>query len=103
MDLYQEIREVEDGMISRSLTVYLRICDSPELDAVKNCASSVHLIGPSYLPEGEPRWTCRVWVKEVLGLLERDDHLQAPSVRSGSKGAKRGPLLSSYALPELLT
>jgi hypothetical protein len=64
-----ELRAVKDPRKSKSMLVCLKVADSPGLDALKSAASAVRLMDKRYLPRGEPRWTCRVWVKEVISAL----------------------------------
>jgi hypothetical protein len=33
---------------------------------------------PTALPPQEPRWTCRVWVKEALQVLDENGHIDLP-------------------------
>ncbi|KAI2627300.1 hypothetical protein GGS26DRAFT_561307 [Hypomontagnella submonticulosa] len=79
LDLYQEVRRVRNPLNSRTMVVVLKIADSPGLEALKSCASSVHLMDPNYLPQGESRWTCRVWVKELMTSLHRNRYIELPS------------------------
>ncbi|TRX97952.1 hypothetical protein FHL15_001162 [Xylaria flabelliformis] len=69
LDLYKEVRSVNNPLRSKSMVVVLKIGSSVSLRALDTYASSVHLMDPRYLPRGEVQWTCRVWVKEVLYLL----------------------------------
>ncbi|KAI0840597.1 hypothetical protein F5Y06DRAFT_263136 [Hypoxylon sp. FL0890] len=79
LDLYSEVRRVSDPLRSGSMVVILKITDSPGLNALKKCASSIRLMDPAYLPRGESRWTCRVWVKEVLNSLHKNGYIELPS------------------------
>ncbi|KAL7627722.1 hypothetical protein AAE478_001917 [Parahypoxylon ruwenzoriense] len=79
LDLYQEVRRVSDPRKSGTLVVVLKIANSPGLDALNRCASSIRLMDPRYLPQGESRWTCRVWIKEVLNSLHRNRYIHLPS------------------------
>ena len=42
--------------------------------ALDSAESRVPLMRPPY-PDREDRWTCRVWVKEVLRMLQADGHV----------------------------
>ncbi|KAI0161247.1 hypothetical protein GGR57DRAFT_454085 [Xylariaceae sp. FL1272] len=70
LDLYKEFREVKNPLLSKTMVMILKIGSSISPDVLKSHASSVHLMDPKYLPSGEPQWTCRVWVKEVLRMLQ---------------------------------
>ncbi|KAL2176139.1 uncharacterized protein P884DRAFT_245810 [Thermothelomyces heterothallicus CBS 202.75] len=77
-DLYSEFRSVSDPRKSRSMLVFLKIAKSPGLDALRYAASAVRLTDKRALPPGEPRWTCRVWVKEVLRVMEENQFIKLP-------------------------
>jgi hypothetical protein len=70
------------------MLVCLKIADSPGLDALKSAISAVRLMDKRYLPRGEPQWTCRVWVKEVLHVLVKRNHIGLPK----SVGKHQRPL-----------
>jgi hypothetical protein len=66
MDLYIGSKEAENPRSSPSLVVCLAIAPSPGFEAVKSAARTVRLTNRRYLTHWEPRWTCRVWVMEVM-------------------------------------
>ncbi|KAI1745672.1 hypothetical protein F4680DRAFT_443143 [Xylaria scruposa] len=78
LDLYKEVRSVNNPLRSKSMVVVLKIGSSVSLRALDAYASSVHLMDPRYLPRGEVQWTCRVWVKEVLYLLHKAQLISLP-------------------------
>lgn len=53
------------------MVVCLKIANFPGAEALDYCSSSVGLMDPRYLPRSERQWTCRVWVKEVLRVLDK--------------------------------
>lgn len=79
LDLYKELRPVSDPRKSSTLVVALNIARSPGLEALESCAGAVRLMDSRYLPRGESKWTCRVWVKEVLGLLQSKGYIGLPA------------------------
>ncbi|KAK4446310.1 hypothetical protein QBC34DRAFT_383463 [Podospora aff. communis PSN243] len=79
LDLYKEVRAVSNPRRSGTLVVILKIAHTPGMDALEFCANSVHLMDPRYLPPGERQWTCRVWVKEVLRLLNKSGYIKLPA------------------------
>lgn len=79
MDLYQEIRSVSNPLLSRSMVVILRIANSPGMQVLRQCASSIGLMDPRFLPREERRWTCRVWVKQFLLALHNRRYVELPS------------------------
>ncbi|KAK3332700.1 hypothetical protein B0T19DRAFT_482908 [Cercophora scortea] len=78
LDLYLEERKVSDPKKSRTMVVCMKIADLADRSAFEACASSVRLMDRRYLPRGEPQWTCRVWVKEVLLTLDRSRYIALP-------------------------
>ncbi len=79
LDLYEDVRPVSNPLRSGTMVVVLRIAHSPGMDAIEFCAKTVCLMDRRYLPSGESQWTCRVWVKEVLGALQKLGYFQLPS------------------------
>ncbi|KAI0843960.1 hypothetical protein F5Y00DRAFT_249814 [Daldinia vernicosa] len=79
LDLYLEERRVSNPLRSGTMVVVLKIADAPSLDTLRKCASSIHLMDPRYLPRGEDRWTCRVWVKEMLKSLHKHRCISLPA------------------------
>ncbi|KAK4466048.1 hypothetical protein QBC42DRAFT_259892 [Cladorrhinum samala] len=79
LDLYQEVRPVSNPLKSGSMVVVLKIAQSLSIEALDQCARSVRLMDPKYLPRGERQWTCRVWVKEVLGVLHQNKYISLPA------------------------
>ncbi|EQL02947.1 hypothetical protein OCS_01339 [Ophiocordyceps sinensis CO18] len=71
MDLYYETREITDPARSQSLVVCLKVSSLLSSADISHCLSAVPLMRRSRLPRHEPRWTCRVWVKEALNYLHR--------------------------------
>jgi len=61
------------------MVVVLKIAQSLSIEALDQCARSVRLMDPKYLPRGERQWTCRVWVKEVLGVLHQNKYISLPA------------------------
>lgn len=41
--------------------------------------SVTNLMNPRALPRGEPRWTCRVWVKTVLAKAQAQNYIKLPA------------------------
>ncbi|KAK3989018.1 hypothetical protein QBC44DRAFT_308847 [Cladorrhinum sp. PSN332] len=41
--------------------------------------TAVPLMDRRYIPRGEPRWTCPVWVKEVLATLQKNGYIRLPA------------------------
>ncbi|KAK4237070.1 hypothetical protein C8A03DRAFT_35001 [Achaetomium macrosporum] len=78
MDLRIELREVEDPRRAPTMVVCLKIANSPGLTALHSAASAVRLMDNGQLPHGEPQWTSRVWVKEVLYILAKRGCIQMP-------------------------
>lgn len=78
MDLRLEERQNAEPARSSTMVVVLKIADSPGIDILRQCAASVHLMDPRYLPQGENEWTCRVWVKEVLNSLHKYRYIELP-------------------------
>ncbi|KAK3943595.1 hypothetical protein QBC46DRAFT_35571 [Diplogelasinospora grovesii] len=78
LDLYTETRPIRDPVLSRSMVVALMVAQPVTWEQVSFCAKSVRLMNPKYLPLGEPRWTCRVWVKEVIKALQKSNYISLP-------------------------
>ncbi|KAK3375655.1 hypothetical protein B0T24DRAFT_525298 [Lasiosphaeria ovina] len=78
LDLYTQVRPVSNPLASGTLVVVLKIARSPGRDALEFCANidNVGLMDPRRLPPGEIQWTCRVWVKEVLKVLQKKGYIQ---------------------------
>ncbi|KAL7278132.1 hypothetical protein PYCCODRAFT_1469456 [Trametes coccinea BRFM310] len=82
MDLYREIRDLnDDPRASRSMLVIMKISSSPGEVAMELFSSYqwVPLMDQKRIPWGEERWTCRVWVKEVLKVLQAQNQIRLPS------------------------
>ncbi|KAH6621479.1 hypothetical protein B0J18DRAFT_432604 [Chaetomium sp. MPI-SDFR-AT-0129] len=79
LDLYLEVRPVRDPRRSQTLVVALKIADSPGIDVLDKAAATVRLMEPRSLPPSERRWTCRVWVKEVLTVLAKNRQIRLMS------------------------
>ncbi|KAG4222453.1 hypothetical protein PC116_g29073 [Phytophthora cactorum] len=75
MDLQVEERQKWNPLQSSSAIVILKIANSPGMDILRQYAGSIRLMDPRYLPHGEPEWTCRVWLKEVLKSLHNDRYI----------------------------
>jgi hypothetical protein len=75
LDLYFQKREVSNPRKSSTMVVCLKVPTTSNagalMRALDSAESRVPLMCPPY-PDGEGRWTCRVWVKEVLRMLQAD-------------------------------
>lgn len=78
MDLYYEHRPTRDPTKSATMVVSLKIAHAPPVHVLKHYAAAVRLMDLRYLPRDEVRWSCRVWVKELLKVLSRDGHISLP-------------------------
>jgi hypothetical protein len=56
----------------------LKIAKSPGARVMADIADHVGLMDKRYLPIGEPQWTCRVFVKQVLQRLHDKGHIILP-------------------------
>jgi hypothetical protein len=78
LDLYMEVRAVSDPTRSKSMVVALQISSLSSVRTLIRCAESVPLMDRRRLPGGERMWTCRVWVKEVLNVLHKNNFIRLP-------------------------
>ncbi|CAI6067722.1 unnamed protein product [Clonostachys chloroleuca] len=78
LDLRLEIREVRDPRRSQKLVTCLQIATLRSMEIMEACAKSIRLMDPRHVPFGEMRWTCRVWVKEVLVTLNHAGYIKLP-------------------------
>ncbi|KAI0899540.1 hypothetical protein F4806DRAFT_492533 [Annulohypoxylon nitens] len=69
LNLYKEVHNVSNPLNSKSMVVFLKVAESPGLDALKTCADSIHLMDPAHLPQGEILWTSQVYIMEVIRAL----------------------------------
>lgn len=79
MDLYREIRNVNNPLRSKRLVICLRVARSPGRDILARCAESIRLMDARALPKNEPQWTCRVWAKQFLLSLSNARCIQLPT------------------------
>lgn len=79
LDLFYEARKVSNPTESRSMVACLKIADAPRVEALHHFASQVPLMNPRHLPKREPQWTCRVWVKETLKVLQENRQIELPT------------------------
>lgn len=81
LDLFRQTYPTRSGMLhSQSVVVALYV--GPIAENCLDWASRddvTHLMDPRYLPRGEPQWTCRVWVKTVLEMAERQRYIRLPA------------------------
>ena len=61
------------------MVVCLMIAKSPKAEYLDHYASRIPLMNCSHLPAGEPKWTCRVWVKETLKALHEKGQIVLPA------------------------
>ncbi|KAL2169000.1 hypothetical protein VTG60DRAFT_6573 [Thermothelomyces hinnuleus] len=78
-DLHVESQRVKDPRKLTRMVACLKIAGSPGMAALEYAASAVPLMDDRCLPRGESQWTSRVWVKEVLNLLERKRYIRLPA------------------------
>ncbi|CAH0045736.1 unnamed protein product [Clonostachys solani] len=86
LDLRLEIRKVKDPRKSRTLVTCLQISTLRSMEIMEACAKSVRLMNPRHVPFGEMRWTCRVWVKEVLLTLDNGGYIKLPMTVDSLEG-----------------
>ncbi|ROV92533.1 hypothetical protein VSDG_06699 [Cytospora chrysosperma] len=82
LDLVRQTYPTRSGMLhSQSVVVALYV--GPIAENCLDWASRdevTHLMDPRYpIPRGEPRWTCRVWVKTVLEMAEHQRYIRLPA------------------------
>lgn len=73
-----EIRQSSSPLKAKDLTGCLELGAAPSREAMEWAAYAVPLMKKSGLPNGEPWWTCRVYVKEMLYLLWNKGYSKVP-------------------------
>ena len=73
-----EIRSSSSPLKAKDLTACLELGPAPRKEAIEWVAKAVPLMDKRGLPNGEPWWTCRVYVKEMLYLLWNKGYSKLP-------------------------